>query len=276
MRRKDQLTRDRVRLQNQLESLLEEAHQIVGPGIGSAGRQCAAYAAGPGRRGNQSSNYGATGRPELTRHPATVVRRTRGFCGPQAGLSPAAEDGAGRVAIHRTADGPIGPGDRGSAGQQQTAVQRLAEVPGLGVDSAQQIIAEVGSAAATFPSEKQLASWVGVCPGEEESAGVSASNRSPKGNRFMRRVLNQAANAAVKVKGSIFEIVFRRLCRAWVLPTGHLGNCPSPLSPDLENSASRRPLRGKGPSCEPKIERRTHCKDDPRTPKPGLQRRTVK
>jgi transposase len=90
-------------------------------------------------------------------------------------------------------------------------VQRLAEVPGLGVDSAQQILAEVGATAATFPSEKHLASWVGVCPGQEESAGVSTSNRSPKGNRFMRRLLNQAAHAAVKVKGSIFEIVFRRM-----------------------------------------------------------------
>ncbi len=50
-----------------------------------------------------------------------------------------------------------------------------------------------------------------VCPGEQESAGISASNRSPKGNRFLRRLLNQSANAAVKVKGSIFEIVFRRL-----------------------------------------------------------------
>jgi transposase len=95
--------------------------------------------------------------------------------------------------------------------QHQDAVQRLAEVPGLGLDSAHQIIAEIGTAAATFESEKHLASWIGVCPGEEESAGVSASNRSPKGNRFMRRLLNQAAHAAVKVKGSIFEIVFRRL-----------------------------------------------------------------
>ena len=95
--------------------------------------------------------------------------------------------------------------------QSQDAVQGLAEVPGLGVDSAHQIIAEVGPTAATFPSEKHLASWIGVCPGSEESAGISASNRSPKGNRFMRRLLNQAANAAVKVKGSIFEIAFRRL-----------------------------------------------------------------
>jgi transposase len=93
----------------------------------------------------------------------------------------------------------------------QDAVERLAEVPRLGVDSAQQIIAVVGAGAATFPSPKHLASWVGACPGEEESAGVSYSHRSPKGNRQMRRLLNQAANAAVKTKGSIFEVVYRRL-----------------------------------------------------------------
>jgi transposase len=92
----------------------------------------------------------------------------------------------------------------------QDAVQRLAEVPGFGVDSAQQIIAEVGPTAATFPSAKCLSSWVGACPGDEESAGVNYSHRSPKGNRHMRRLLNQAANAAVKVKGSIFEIIYRR------------------------------------------------------------------
>jgi transposase len=91
------------------------------------------------------------------------------------------------------------------------AVHRLAEVPGLGVDSAQQIIAEVGATAATFPSAKHLASWRGACPGTEESAGKNYSHRCPKGNRQMRRVLNQAANAAVKAKGSIFAIVYRRL-----------------------------------------------------------------
>src|SRR5215475_2106401 len=101
--------------------------------------------------------------------------------------------------------------------EHQDEVQRLAEVPGLGVDSAQQIIAEVGAKAATFPSAKNLVSWVGACPGEDESAGVNRSKRSPKGNRQMRRILNQAANAAGKHKGSIFEIVYRRL----VLRLGH-------------------------------------------------------
>ena len=95
--------------------------------------------------------------------------------------------------------------------EHHEAVQRLADVPGLGVDSAQQIIAEVGATAATFPSPKHLASWMGACSGNEESAGVNYSHRCPKGDRQMRRVLNQAANAAVKAKGTIFAIVYRRL-----------------------------------------------------------------
>jgi transposase len=52
--------------------------------------------------------------------------------------------------------------------QHQDAVQRLAEVPALGADSATQIIAEVGATVATFPSEKCLSSWVDACPGDEE------------------------------------------------------------------------------------------------------------
>ena len=60
--------------------------------------------------------------------------------------------------------------------QHQDAVERLAEVPGLGVDSAQQIIAEVGARAATFPSDKHLCSWVGACPADDGSAGVSYSH----------------------------------------------------------------------------------------------------
>jgi transposase len=92
----------------------------------------------------------------------------------------------------------------------QESVARLVEIPGVGVDSAQQIIAEIGAAAAAFPSAAQLASWVGVCPGRQESAGESSSNRSAKGNRAMRRLLNQLAHAAVKKDGCRLQIVFRR------------------------------------------------------------------
>ena len=93
----------------------------------------------------------------------------------------------------------------------QDAVVRLAEVPGLGVDSAQQVIAEVGVKASTFPSAGDFASWVGTCPGKDESAEENHSSRSAKGNKYLRRVLNQAAHAAVKKNGSHFQAVFRRL-----------------------------------------------------------------
>jgi hypothetical protein len=90
-------------------------------------------------------------------------------------------------------------------------VQRLAEVPGFGADSAQQMIAEVGAEAATFPSAQEMASWVGTCPGQNRSAEENHSTRSAKGNRYARRLLTEAANAAVKTKGSHWQVVFRRL-----------------------------------------------------------------
>jgi transposase len=93
----------------------------------------------------------------------------------------------------------------------QEAVQRLAEVPGFGADSAQQMIAEVGPQAATFPSAGEMSSWVGTCPGQNESAEENHSSRSAKGNRYARRLLTEAANAAVKTKGSHWQVVFRRL-----------------------------------------------------------------
>ena len=91
------------------------------------------------------------------------------------------------------------------------AVKRLCEVPGISVVAGQQILAEVGPQAEAFASAGKLASWIGVCPGREESAGRSRTDRSPKGNRAMRRLLTQIAFAAVRQKGSFFQHMFRRL-----------------------------------------------------------------
>ena len=86
--------------------------------------------------------------------------------------------GRSRVAAPPLAMGIVRPADLLAA--HHDAVQRLAEIPGLGVDSAQQIIAEVGATAATFPSPKHLASWMCACPGNEESAGVNTATAAPK------------------------------------------------------------------------------------------------
>jgi transposase len=65
--------------------------------------------------------------------------------------------------------------------------------------------------ASTFPSAAEFTSWVGTCPGNQESAEENSSSRSAKGNKYMRRVLNQAAHAAARSKGTHFQAVFRRL-----------------------------------------------------------------
>ncbi len=210
-RRKHQLTRDHVRLQNQLEGLLEEAHiklsSLVSDLLGaSARRMLRALAEGETNPGALA----ALADQHLRATPAQLCDAL-GAC---ADLNPVYRRLL-KMALEQLQflEQQIGQLDQEMANllhQHQDAVQRLAEVPGLGVDSAQQIIAEVGPTAATFPSAKCLSSWVGACPGDDESAGVTYSHRSPKGNRHMRRVLNQAANAAARTKGSIFEIVYRR------------------------------------------------------------------
>jgi transposase len=211
-RRKYQLTRDHVRVQNQVESLLEVAHiklsSLVSDLLGASARRM------------------LTALAEGETNPATLAaladRRLRAtseqLCdalGACADLKPVYRRLLKMMLEQlQFLEQQIGQLDQEMASllnQHQDAVERLAEVPGLGVDSAQQIIAEVGPTAATFPSKKHLSSWVGACPGDDESAGVNYSHRSPKGNRNMRRVLNQAANAAAKAKGSIFEIVYHRL-----------------------------------------------------------------
>jgi transposase len=99
----------------------------------------------------------------------------------------------------------------GALKKHADAITRLAAVPGFGVDSAQQVIAEIGSDARAFSAAGNLASWVGALPGSDVSAEQNHSSRSPKGNKFLRRIFTQAAQAAVRTKGCHFQNVFRRL-----------------------------------------------------------------
>jgi transposase len=89
-------------------------------------------------------------------------------------------------------------------------VHRLCQMPGVDVTAAHQLLAEIGPTAATFPSAEQLASWVGVCRGKQESAGVNTSSRSAEGNRYLRRRLCQIAWASTHSKGTFFAALFLR------------------------------------------------------------------
>ena len=95
--------------------------------------------------------------------------------------------------------------------QHSDAITRLAGIPGIRVLAAQQIVAEAGPRAEAFPSSAQFASWIGVCPGSEESAGENHNSRCAKGNIYLRRVLCQAAQAAVRTNNSFLQQKFRRL-----------------------------------------------------------------
>ncbi len=212
MRRKHQLTRNRVQFQNRLECLLEEAHiklsSLVSDLLGKSARRMLQAIA----EGAASPEAIAALADRRLRATAQQLSDALGAC---RDIHPVYRQLL-KMALEelKLIEEQIDKLDQEMAqllSAQRDVVQRLAEVPGLGADSAQQIIAEVGPAAAAFPSAKHLASWVGVCPGEQESAGVNYSHRSPKGNRQMKGLLNQAANAAVRTKGSIFEFVYRRL-----------------------------------------------------------------
>lgn len=84
------------------------------------------------------------------------------------------------------------------------ALHRLSQIPGVDLYAAQELLSEIGPGAAAFASAEQFASWVGVCPGSQESAGVNYSHRSAKGNRFLRRLLCQIAWAAIHTKDTFF------------------------------------------------------------------------
>jgi transposase len=209
-RTKHQLTRDRVRLQSQLESVLEECQiklsSLVSDLLGASGRRILrALADGE----TDPARLAALGDKRLR---ASQAELTDALSGPVQPLH--RQVLALYLARLELIESQVHQLEQLIAEAMKAhaeAIARLAEMPGFGVDSAQQIIAEIGPQASAFPSAGQLASWVGVCPGSHESAGESSSHRSAKGNRTMRRLLDQLAHAAVRKEGTRLQLVYRRL-----------------------------------------------------------------
>src|SRR6266550_593284 len=93
----------------------------------------------------------------------------------------------------------------------EAQVNLLDEIPGVDWTLAAAIIAELGVDMSVFGSVSQLASWAGLCPGNNESAGKRKSSRIPKGNIYLKAALVEAANAAAKAKGTYLRDKFYRL-----------------------------------------------------------------
>ncbi len=93
------------------------------------------------------------------------------------------------------------------------AVELRESMPGVGVRTAQTLVAAIGVAMERFPSAKHLASWAGVCPGNHESAGKRKSGQPTKGNKSVRTVLVEAAWAATRAKGTFLQAKYHRLVK---------------------------------------------------------------
>jgi transposase len=93
------------------------------------------------------------------------------------------------------------------------AQRRLSTIPGIKTRTAEVVIAEIGVDMSRFPSEHHLASWAGLCPGNNESAGKHKSGMTRKGNRWLRIALIEIALAAIQTKDSAFGARYRRVMR---------------------------------------------------------------
>ena len=88
---------------------------------------------------------------------------------------------------------------------------RWDQLPGINQRIAQIIVAEVGADLAPFATADHLASWAGLCPGNNESAGKRKSGKTRKGNLWLRRALIEAAHGAARTKHKYFAALYHRL-----------------------------------------------------------------
>jgi transposase len=93
------------------------------------------------------------------------------------------------------------------------AAARLQTMPGVKARTLEAIIAEIGVDMTRFPTAGHLASWAGLCPGNNETGGKRRRGRGRKGNRWLKAALVEASLAAIRTKGSYFGAVYRRICR---------------------------------------------------------------
>ena len=91
------------------------------------------------------------------------------------------------------------------------AVELLDSIPGVNQRIAEVVIAELGTDMSRFPSASHLASWAGLSPGNNQSAGKQRSGQISPGDRPLRKYLVQAANAAAKSKTSYLGALYARL-----------------------------------------------------------------
>lgn len=90
-------------------------------------------------------------------------------------------------------------------------IQRLAPIPGIQRRLAEVLLAEIGPDVSRFPDAQHLASWAGLCPGNNERGGKRLSGRTRKGSPWLRAALVEAAHAAIHAKDCDLSAQYQRL-----------------------------------------------------------------
>lgn len=93
----------------------------------------------------------------------------------------------------------------------EVELQLLDTIDGVDRRTAENLLAETGADMSQYPSAGNLASWAGMCPGNNESAGKRKTGKTAQGNKWLRRTLTQAAWAATRTKGTYLAAQYRRL-----------------------------------------------------------------
>jgi len=119
----------------------------------------------------------------------------------------------GEVALQRVAERIRQEVDKRADPFVPEAIKLLDTIPGVGETVAQIMVAEVGVDMEQFPSADHLASWAGMCPGNNESAGKRRSGKTTKGSRYLRAALVQATWAASHQKETYLATQYKRLVK---------------------------------------------------------------
>jgi transposase len=92
-----------------------------------------------------------------------------------------------------------------------TPIDLLDTIPGVDRRTAEVVLSEIGPDMSRFPTSGNLASWTGICPGNNESAGKRFSGKTRKGSKWLRRALVEAAQAAARTKGTYLASQYARI-----------------------------------------------------------------
>ena len=216
-RYRESLIREQTALANRIQKLIESGNiklgQVVSDALGVSGRQMLrALAAGETdaeKMSEMARRRMKRKQPELRRALAgRLTEAQRWVLGQLLDRYEQVEGAVARVEEKIKQEVGRAP-DPFVAG----AVALLDTIPGIAERVAQTVVAEIGVEMGQFPTDAHLASWAGMCPGNNESAGKRKSGKTGKGSRYLRAALVQAAWAASHQQGTYLAAQYHRLVR---------------------------------------------------------------